>query len=46
MQPQKVHSGAQLFRFVTKSRPAYAGIDPDNYYIDRDSRDNIGSVIS
>ena len=36
-----VHSGHQVLRFVTGIRPTYAGIDPYNYYIDRNSTDNV-----
>ena len=36
-----VRSGAQTIRIVTERRPAFAGIDPYNKYIDRNSDDNI-----
>ncbi len=39
-----VHGGRQTFRFVTAVRPAYAGIDPYNFYIDRNSGDNVAPV--
>jgi ABC-2 type transport system permease protein len=39
-----IRSGRQMLRFVTARRPLYAGIDPYNYYIDRDSSDNIAAV--
>ena len=44
LQPHKVRSGHQIFRFVTDKKPAYAGIDPYNLYIDRNSADNVGSL--
>ena len=28
MERQKVHSGKQVFRFVSDRKPAYAGVDP------------------
>jgi hypothetical protein len=37
-------SGTQLMRFVTDRRPAYAAIDPDDYYIDRNSADNVAPL--
>ncbi|GAB5348349.1 ABC transporter permease/M1 family aminopeptidase [Alteriqipengyuania sp. 357] len=36
-----IRSGAQSVRIVTDTRPAFAGIDPYNKYIDRNSDDNI-----
>jgi hypothetical protein len=36
-----IHSGAQVVTFVTDRKPAYAGIDPYGYYIDRNSYDNV-----
>ncbi|MEO7178199.1 MAG: M1 family aminopeptidase, partial [Allosphingosinicella sp.] len=44
MQRQPVRSGKQVFRFVTERKPTYAGIDPYNFYIDRNSEDNVGPV--
>ncbi|HEY0129902.1 MAG TPA: M1 family aminopeptidase, partial [Allosphingosinicella sp.] len=45
MQRQPVKSGRQVFRFVTDRKPTHAGIDPYNFYIDRNSDDNVGAVI-
>lgn len=45
MQRQPVRSGKQVFRFVTDRKPTHAGIDPYNFYIDRNSDDNVGDVI-
>lgn len=44
MQRQPVRSGRQVFRFVTDRKPTHAGIDPYNFYIDRNSDDNVGPV--
>ena len=44
MEPGRVRSGSQVFRFVSAVKPTYAGIDPYNLYIDRDSGDNVGPV--
>jgi ABC-2 type transport system permease protein len=44
MQRQPVKSGKQVFRFVTDRKPTHAGIDPYNFYIDRNSDDNVGAV--
>ncbi|MET1110844.1 MAG: M1 family aminopeptidase [Allosphingosinicella sp.] len=45
MQRQPVRSGKQVFRFVTDRKPSHAGIDPYNFYIDRNSDDNVGPVV-
>ena len=45
MQRQPVRSGKQVFRFVTDRKPTHAGIDPYNFYIDRNSDDNVGPVV-
>ena len=44
MERQKVRSGKQLFHFVTDEKPTHSGIDPYNFYIDRNSGDNVGPV--
>jgi hypothetical protein len=41
MQRLPVHSGTQQIRIVSKRKPAYAGVDPYNKYIDRNSDDNV-----
>jgi aminopeptidase N len=46
MERQKVRSGKQVFRFVTDRKPTHAGVDPYNFYIDRNSGDNVASVTS
>ena len=37
----KVVSGHQVFHLVTAVAPKYAGIDPYNMWIDRNSDDNV-----
>ena len=44
MERQPVRTGKQVFRFVTGKKPTHAGIDPYNFYIDRNSDDNVGAV--
>jgi len=39
-----IRSGNQVLRFVTERKPTYAGIDPYNFYIDRNSGDNVMPV--
>ncbi|MEG3086428.1 ABC transporter permease/M1 family aminopeptidase [Sphingomonas sp. PB4P5] len=39
-------SGIQTVRIVTKRKPAFAGIDPYNMYIDRNGDDNVIPVTS
>jgi ABC-type transport system involved in multi-copper enzyme maturation permease subunit len=41
MERRPIHSGSQVFKFVTDRKPSYAGIDPYYYYIDRNSSDNV-----
>jgi aminopeptidase N len=41
MQRQPVKSGKQVYRFVTDRKPSHAGVDPYNFYIDRNSNDNV-----
>jgi ABC-2 type transport system permease protein len=44
MERQPIHSGRQVLKFVTGRQPTHAGVDPYNYYIDRNSGDNVGPV--
>jgi ABC-2 type transport system permease protein len=44
MQRQRVKTGKQVFHFVTAKKPTFAGIDPYNFYIDRNSADNVAPV--
>ena len=39
-----VHTGVQTFSFVTDKAPLYAGVDPYNKAIDRNSDDNLVKV--
>jgi hypothetical protein len=39
-----VKSGMQQIRIVTKAKPAFAGVDPYNKYVDRNSDDNVIDV--
>lgn len=39
-----VHGGRQVFHIVTKVKPTFAGVDPYNFYIDRNSSDNVAPV--
>ncbi len=39
-----VRSGKQVVEIISKGRPTYAGIDPYNFYIDRDADDNLVPV--
>lgn len=44
MERRPLRSGVQTLRFVTAVKPAFAGADPYNRWIDRDSDDNIAAV--
>jgi hypothetical protein len=44
MQRQPIRSGKQVLKFVTAARPNYAGIDPYNFYIDRNAADNVAPI--
>jgi len=44
MERQAIRSGRHVLRFVTDRKPAHAGVDPYNFYIDRNSWDNLGPV--
>jgi ABC-2 type transport system permease protein len=44
MERRPVHSGVQTFRFVTAVKPTFAGVDPYNKWIDRNSDDNVKAV--
>lgn len=39
-----LRSGVQTFRFVTATKPTFAGADPYNKWIDRNSDDNVRKV--
>jgi aminopeptidase N len=44
MERHPIRSGRQVLKFVTERKPAFAGVDPYNYYIDRDAGDNVSAV--
>lgn len=44
MERQPIHSGKQVLKFVSDKKPSYAGVDPYNFYIDRNSADNVLAV--
>jgi hypothetical protein len=44
MQRMPVRGGKQVIEMVTARKPAFAGIDPYNFYIDRDADDNVVAV--
>ena len=39
-----LRTGTQVIRFVTDRKPAFAGVDPYNKWIDRNSDDNVKAV--
>ena len=39
-----IRTGQQVIELVTAAKPLYAGVDPYNFYIDRDSDDNLAAV--
>lgn len=44
MEREPIRSGKQVLKFVTDKQPLYAGVDPYDFYIDRDSSDNVAEV--
>jgi ABC-type transport system involved in multi-copper enzyme maturation permease subunit len=44
MERRSIRSGKQVLKFVSDKRPLFAGVDPYNFYIDRDSGDNVSAV--
>ena len=41
---EPLRSGSQKVTLRSKTKPAFAGVDPYNYYIDRNSDDNVRGV--
>ncbi len=41
---RRLRSGSQVIRFVTDRKPSFAGVDPYNKWIDRNSDDNVRPV--
>jgi aminopeptidase N len=44
MQRRPIRSGRQILKFVVDRMPTHAGVDPYNFYIDRNSADNVVAV--
>ncbi len=44
MQRYPIRAGQQVVEVITAKQPKFAGIDPYNFYIDRDSDDNLLAV--
>ncbi|MDP5103524.1 MAG: aminopeptidase [Erythrobacter sp.] len=44
LQRYPLHAGKQTVEVVTAKKPLFAGVDPYNFYIDRDSDDNLVPV--
>ena len=44
MQRQRLHDGTQRLVFHSKVKPTFVGVDPYNYYVDRNSDDNVRTV--
>jgi ABC-2 type transport system permease protein len=41
---QPLHDGTQKITLWSKQKPTFAGVDPYNYYVDRNSDDNVKDV--
>ena len=41
---ERLHDGSQRITLRSKAKPAFAGVDPYNFYVDRNSDDNIRQV--
>jgi ABC-2 type transport system permease protein len=41
LERRPIRTGRQVLRFVTDRKPTHAGIDPYNFYINRNSADNV-----
>ena len=44
LERRPIRSGRPVLRFVTDRKPTHAGIDPYNFYVDRNSADNVVAV--
>jgi aminopeptidase N len=42
----RVHTGVQTVRLVVSRQPGFAGVDPYNTLIDRNSEDNVAAVVT
>jgi ABC-2 type transport system permease protein len=43
---QPIRSGTQTITVHTAAKPSFAGVDPYNFYVDRNSEDNVKDVIA
>jgi aminopeptidase N len=41
---EPIHSGVQKITLQSRQKPAFAGVDPYNFYVDRNSDDNVKDV--
>jgi aminopeptidase N len=41
---ERLHDGSQRITLKSKAQPAFAGVDPYNFYVDRNSDDNVKDV--
>jgi aminopeptidase N len=46
MAREPVNSGVQKITLHSKQKPAFAGVDPYNFYVDRNSDDNVKAVMA
>jgi hypothetical protein len=44
MNLQPIRSGVQKVTIHTRAKPTFAGVDPYNFYVDRNSDDNVKDV--
>jgi len=44
LERRPIRSGVQTLRFITTREPRFAGVDPYNKWIDRNSDDNVRAV--
>lgn len=44
MERRALKGGSQVIAVVSKAKPAFAGVDPYIYYIDRNADDNLVAV--
>jgi len=44
MKREPMRDGTQRITLHSKAKPTFAGVDPYNYYVDRNSDDNVGAV--
>lgn len=44
MERKAIRDGKQIIKIITKKKPSFAGVDPYNKYVDRNSDDNVIAV--